>query len=102
MAQNRLKFIPAAVSNLIYLTTLNISENFINSNSPFSLLSNIIGSLDMSNNLLTDIPINLFKESMESMVILNLAGNNITEINEFTFQNLTNLKIVSEKFIVKG
>lgn len=95
LAHNRLKLIPATVSNLIYLTTLNISGNSLDSNSPFSLLSNIIGSLDISNNLLNNIPTRLFKESSEALVILNLSGNNIREIDPYNFQNFTNLKIVS-------
>lgn len=95
LAKNQLNIIPATIANLPSLVSLNLSENFIDSSTPFSLLSAAIEMLDLSRNHLTHIPQRLAKESIETIVALNLAENNLAEIELFSFQNFTHLQEVS-------
>ncbi|KAI1711718.1 leucine rich repeat domain-containing protein [Ditylenchus destructor] len=92
LAANQLPVVPSTVANLGRLLSLDLSNNHIDSSTPFSLLSTSIEVLDLSKNRLENVPIRLFKESMETMLRLNLSGNEILEVEPYLFQNFTNLK----------
>lgn len=94
LAQNKLTTIPATVANLLSLISLNISENLIDSKTPFSLLSNSIETIDLSKNQFTEIPLRLVRESMDTILKLNLASNAIDQIKPFELQNFSHIKEV--------
>lgn len=79
---------------MLSLISLNISENLIDSKTPFSLLSNSIEIIDLSKNRFTEIPLRLIRESMNTILNLNLANNDITEIKPFELQNFSQIKEV--------
>lgn len=79
---------------MLSLISLNISENLIDSKTPFLLLSNSIEIIDLSKNRFTEIPLRLIRESMNTILNLNLANNDITEIKPFELQNFSQIKEV--------
>ena len=95
LARNRLSIIPAAIANLNKLISVNLSLNSIDANTPFSLLSESLESVDLSNNKLDSIPIKIIQQSLNSLLYLYLGGNQIAVLQPSQLQNLTRLQKVS-------
>uniref|UniRef100_A0AC34R5G5 TIR domain-containing protein n=1 Tax=Panagrolaimus sp. JU765 TaxID=591449 RepID=A0AC34R5G5_9BILA len=92
LARNRLTMIPVAVANLDKLISLNLSANSIDMNTPFSLLSTSLETVDLSHNKFDAVPLKVVQQSLSSILYLHLDGNQIAVLQPRQFQNLTRLQ----------
>ncbi|XP_055872176.1 leucine-rich repeat-containing protein let-4-like [Biomphalaria glabrata] len=77
------------LSNLKSLRTVDISDNSISSVANDFLTGTTLDLLDLSNNVLTSIPSDAFKNSATPPRILNLAYNKITQISSTDLKGIT-------------
>uniref|UniRef100_A0A914YXR2 Uncharacterized protein n=1 Tax=Panagrolaimus superbus TaxID=310955 RepID=A0A914YXR2_9BILA len=91
LARNKLANIPASVANLKKLVYANFSHNKIDSNTPFSLQTESLETLDLSSNNLDTVPMKIIQSSYSNILFLHLSNNQIAVLQPSQFQNLTKL-----------
>lgn len=94
LARNKLANIPGPVANLNKLVFANFSRNRIDSNTPFSLQSESLETIDLSYNNFDTVPLKIIQSSYSSIQSLHLSNNQIAVLQPSQFQNLTKLSKV--------